>query len=390
MTPYHGAYVDEDLAKEIADTPGIEKRLRDQVLAGDWSTQFEKHLVVQARPDGQFAVLLALHVDGAPFQRRYAVTACWLVNMLTDGRRLFFTTRMKNMCRCGCIGWCSQYAIWTCTVVGSMRSTRTATRNYDTPWIRGKLVTDSEYWQGLPWDSSAQFSWSSGTGRSSRQQSGSRPGPTTRTCVFLRDASVGSVGTWRETEGVSMFSSPWHARLSRCTMPLARHAKATCISKQSKICNCFGHLHTGRRRARRTDHDDGHSRCRCRQETASSPTCWSSLKLEESASVTVWNPSADTLARHRNPLFGIDLRPDELHTMHLGVFQMFGHIVLWDIIICDVWHTSQGMGVQESDANGGLRVEYELSQWYQKEKSDPSTRCQTSPSRTWAPETVAN
>ena len=29
----------------------------------------------------------------------------------------------------------------------------------------------------------------------------------------------------------------------------------------------------------------------------------------------------------------------------------------------------QGMGVQESDANGGLRLEYELSQWYKKEKA---------------------
>ena len=61
-------------------------------------------------------------------------------------------------------------------------------------------------------------------------------------------------------------------------------------------------------------------------------------------------PSADTLARHRNRLFGIDLLPelipDELHTMHLGVFQIFVHTVLRDLIICDVWRVSQGMGVQ--------------------------------------------
>ena len=55
--------------------------------------------------------------------------------------------------------------------------------------------------------------------------------------------------------------------------------------------------------------------------------------------------------------------------MHLGVFQIFVHTVLWDLIICDLWRASQGMGVQKSDANGGLRLEYELSQWYKKEKA---------------------
>ena len=55
--------------------------------------------------------------------------------------------------------------------------------------------------------------------------------------------------------------------------------------------------------------------------------------------------------------------------MHLGVFQIFVHAVLWDLIICDVWHASQGMGVQDSDANGGLRLEYEPSHWYKKEKA---------------------
>ena len=105
----------------------------------------------------------------------------------------------------------------------------------------------------------------------------------------------------------------------------------------------------------------------------------------------LWNSSADTLARHRNHLFGIDLPleyvlPDELHRMHLVVFQIFVHTVLWDLIICNVWRASHGMGVQESDANGGLRLENE---WCMKEKAarGPSPRCQTSPSRTWVPET---
>ena len=57
--PCHGAYVYEDLAKEIGETPGFEKRLRDQVLGGGWGPQYEKHPVVQAQSTGQSAVLLS-------------------------------------------------------------------------------------------------------------------------------------------------------------------------------------------------------------------------------------------------------------------------------------------------------------------------------------------
>ena len=111
------------------------------------------------------------------------------------------------------------------------------------------------------------------------------------------------------------------------------------------------HVHTSRRRERGgqiTTTDIPALGIAKNLRVDSSPTCRSSLKLEEFAAsfppagvdITLWNPSAETLARHRNPLFGIDLRheyllPDELHTMHHGVFQIFVHTVLWDLIICD-------------------------------------------------------
>ena len=160
MVPCHGAYVYEDLAKEIAETPGFEKRLRDQVLAGDLGPQYEKN-VVQAQPAGQFAVPLALYVDGVPFQRRDSVTGSWLVNLPTGRRHVFFTVRKKDMCRCGCKGWCSQYAIRTYTrwLVDAIHTGRYPRQRHTMePW----RVTDSECWQGLTWDSPTP--WSKGPG----------------------------------------------------------------------------------------------------------------------------------------------------------------------------------------------------------------------------------
>ena len=169
---------------------------------------------------------------------------------------------------------------------------------------------------------------------------------------FLCDASGGPDGTWRETEGVSMFSSPWHAKTFEMYDAACRACESHVRIKTTDDWQVFlGHVHTSRRRERGgqiTTTDIPALGIAKNLRVDSSPTCRSSLKLEEFAAsfppagvdITLWNPSAETLARHRNPLFGIDLRyeyllPDELHTMHLGVFQIFVHTVLWDLIICD-------------------------------------------------------
>ena len=137
------------------------------------------------------------------------------------------------------------------------------------------------------------------------------------------------------------------------------------IKTTDELQEFLGRVHTSRRRERGgqiTTTDIPALGIAKNLRVESSPTRWSFLKLEEFAAsfplagvrMTLWNPSAETLARHRNHLFGIDLRPEYLLPDEL-------HTALWDFIICDVWRASQGMGVQESSAFGGLRLEYELN-----------------------------
>ena len=135
-------------------------------------------------------------------------------------------------------------------------------------------------------------------------------------------------------------SSPWHAKTFEMYDAACRACESHVRIKTTDDWQVFlGHVHTIRRQERggqiaTTDIPALGIAKNLRVE--SPPTCWSSLKLEEFAAsfppagvhITSWNPSADTLARHRNPLFGVDLLPqdllpDELHTMLHGVFQMF-------------------------------------------------------------------
>ena len=110
--PCHGAYVYEDLAKEISETPGSEKLLRDQVLAGDWSPPYEKHPVVQV---SSRSTSMACHSNAG-------------IRSLVTGS--------STCSRVG--GTCSSR--WRRRTV----FTRTATRDNGTQWNPGERVTDSE------------------------------------------------------------------------------------------------------------------------------------------------------------------------------------------------------------------------------------------------------
>ena len=57
---------------------------------------------------------ISLFVDGVPYSQVDSVIGFWLVNMVNGQRYVFATLRKKFMCRCGCKGWCSLFAMFRC------------------------------------------------------------------------------------------------------------------------------------------------------------------------------------------------------------------------------------------------------------------------------------
>jgi hypothetical protein len=67
--------------------------------------------------------------------------------------------------------------------------------------------------------------------------------------------------------------------------------------------------------------------------------------------ITFWRPSADTICRHRNPIFSDEtgvtvqscLLVDWLHTCSLGVFQDFLARLISDLVTANVWGVPMGV-----------------------------------------------
>lgn len=88
-----------------------------------------------------------------------------------------------------------------------------------------------------------------------------------------------------------------------------------------------------------------------------------------------WRTSQEGMVRHRCPLFsrrsGISATAicvDELHTLHLGIFQDFVLAALWQIIEQDVFGERGGLSEDAYTAKVALVLRSRLFGWYRMEK----------------------
>ena len=86
----------------------FDAELRNYV--SDMPPAYTEHVVVQkSRPN--IAIPLALYIDGVQYATRNSLIGVWLVNLVTQRRHLMVNIRKDSLCRCGCKGWCTLWAI---------------------------------------------------------------------------------------------------------------------------------------------------------------------------------------------------------------------------------------------------------------------------------------
>ena len=80
-----------------------------------------------------------------------------------------------------------------------------------------------------------------------------------------------------------------------------------------------------------------------------------------------WSTAPQGFTRHRDPIFGAktglgpqDLCIDEMHTMHLGVFQAYAATVSWQMLRNDVYHRCHGLPEGAVIEHGVCRLRFEL------------------------------
>ena len=67
------------------------------------------HPVVEAADPGEVVLPIATYIDAVPYSHTDGVIGWWVINLLDSRHYLCMVSRKRNMCQCGCKGWCTLY-----------------------------------------------------------------------------------------------------------------------------------------------------------------------------------------------------------------------------------------------------------------------------------------
>jgi len=277
-------------------------------------------------------------------------------NLVSGARHLAAVLKKRDFCRCGCRGWCSLrpiFAFLDWSFCALAHGAHPATRPDGAPWdgsaadnlrrslsgkslaLRGAVVQIKGDW--------AEFSHTLGF-------------PTWRhtdyPCLWCR-CDRDTLYSWEEMEPGEI---PWcpnepedyDAACRRCE----RHVVVSTQQLRDRIAAelYFDKRVAGSRgRALRADIPELNLKAGDRLEpSAGCPDTGAFEHLGLPATVVFWRPGAETLTKHRNPIFNTltgvtldTLTVDTLHCFYLGVLQVHCSQVIWGLVEGDAWETRE-------------------------------------------------
>lgn len=394
LLTYSASLVYDTLASELASLTDMASQVRQS--AADLGALYSEHPVVAANPAELF-VPVALYQDGVSFQwdRHDGCVGFWVVNLVTSRRHLAVVTKKSLRCRCGCGGWCNNYACfrYLAWLFKVMLSGKYPNQRYD------------------------------GTGWGVRREMGGLSGQSLgykAVCVMVK-------GDWMEY-AVTMGFNMWNHKTNPCFICCAKSSSSDappeermdCIDHISPIgtawplkddksydaacrqCETQVHIQDVSTFTRliaslRADRRKTGSHGRTLVQDFPSLGLRQGMRLEPSAdhpdiygvdefieawpidgvSLVFWDPTREDGARHRNPLFqdgtGVHrncMAPDELHTMHQGVLGDFVAWAVWRIIDEDALHVGSAGTAENSHRLRAEVLQSELDSWYAMRRRD--------------------
>ena len=106
----HTLPLHEELAREVADSPGLAEQFAASVRDNAWPPAYYEHPIVRESP-GDVVYPLALYMDGIAYNKIDNVLAITVTNLASGKRLLCVSLRKELSCRCGCQNWCTLYPI---------------------------------------------------------------------------------------------------------------------------------------------------------------------------------------------------------------------------------------------------------------------------------------
>ena len=315
--------------------------------AGGLPQCYYDHPVVRSAAPGEVVLPIATYLDGVPYSLTDAVLGFWVINLLDSRRYLCMILRKRNMCDCGCKGWCTLYFYFTMF------------RWYLQALARGEHPDKGPFG---PWESSGARAMRAGVSFGFKAA-----------CLYFKGdwmELAGSVGFPSWADGLrpcfdcnshshkmydpqsSMDVLSWLINADRDYYDACdRCEKLVVVRNAGDAANIVSRLRHDRRkqgsrgRALVADLQIHGVQLLANDRLEPSPVLPDVGSLEQLTdfpkTITFWRPSAETLARHRNPVFDpeIGMTPrrsivvDLLHALYLGILLVYARLVLWKLIV---------------------------------------------------------
>jgi hypothetical protein len=291
-----------------------------------------------------YPFMWAFYLDGLPYSLADSCIGLWVENVLTRDRYCFGTFRKRHICRCGCKGWCTFYAIFE-FVVWSFRAASKGEmaphRHDNQKWKSCDLARSHQAGEPMPqciiiW---TKLDWA--------EACGSLGFPTwadaLRPC-FKCNANFDNLFSLKNVLKLMMQTrcnlvGDYDEMCKRCEIHIPINNDSVLLilnairpdkrQKGGRGLALFMPLpHLGLRIGDRLE------------PCPVLPDVYALGKLEMPAVVVFWRPSMETGSRHRNPLFdrsiGLDpaesLPVDSLHALNLGVMNVFCKTGVWALL----------------------------------------------------------
>ena len=371
--------IHEVLWEDLENIPAnVECEFLAEVEMGEWTDSYTHHPAVLAKEEGETIWPVALYSDGMPFQKRDGALAWYVYNMCTHTRHLVAVLRRSQVCRCGCLGWCSVYCIldwmrWcvTCLKNGSMPQSR----HDASPWLPDDKERQIEAGRRRPKMAVVQIKadWAELV-----HVMGLCQWNAVRHPCFACHANREEM---RQVHNFSCMTSPYPERSAEEYETSCSHCEILVTVADRRVHQMLiGSLHwDARKQGKKISRGRGLRRdfdllgLKEGDRLVPNHRLRDVGKLEGCAppfQCLFWRRGRQTFVNNRNPLFGAaaglsvaSIHLDTLHCLHLGVYRDYCTQALWSLILSDSWST-KAKGQDSLIASSVQSCRKELWAWY--------------------------
>ena len=367
----------DEILTEIEASPTFAANLRDAVDDNELPDAYLTHPGRQGHKDGKLDVPIGLFVDAVPTINRDSTIGFFAYNIITKRRFLCAVLRKRNLCHCGCRGWCSYWAIWnflTWAFTAFGRGVFPERKHDGSAWPHG-LHSDRAGQpmpcRGLLVQIKADWAeWASTLGLTGH-----------KTLLYPCVCCFATQSDWFDVDDLEFGQLPWAETSATdyseacdlCEIPVTLANRQAHARVRGRLA--FDRRKDGLRGRGMVDNlpEYGLLRGDRLEPTETCPDI--GAHFDELASgpfpvtVVFWRRTQETMARHRCPLMSVPgvtvstLMIDTLHCLFLGVVQRFLETSMWLCITCNVWQTSSAHAATR-DELCVQRCRADLFQWY--------------------------